>query len=70
LRGGVRTKMNNYENFLKKMTDEKAIQYMYENGYFDLKIADYITKRLKEINTSLRGGEKGGHTLEEWIFIP
>jgi hypothetical protein len=38
--------MNEYEKFIGEMTDEKAIEYMYQNGYFDLKIADYITKRL------------------------
>jgi hypothetical protein len=45
-------KDNIYEKFMSEMTDEKAVEYLYENSFIDLKIADYITKRLKELTAS------------------
>lgn len=41
--------MKRYTKGMAEMTDEKAIEYIYGNGYVDLKIADYITKRINGI---------------------
>ena len=41
--------MKVYARAITRMTDEKVIEYIYGNGYVDLKIADYITKRISGI---------------------
>lgn len=40
--------ISDYKKFISEMTDDKAIEYLYQNAYVDLKIADYIANRLKE----------------------